>query len=205
MIKEIKKEKKNIFLKKYQIYWFDLRGKFISNYERVVEMFFSRKKKGSSERRASSIEMQEPIFKSFRVTSTVYKEIKGKELDPFEYMEEEIRKSKRHTIIVFDELQKLKDVYINGERKFVSELFNFFVRLTKVLHLSHVIVMTSDTFFIEEVYTSSSLENTAKYYLVDYFDDETAKKILIEENFDKTMADYIVSQIGGVQIGRAHV
>jgi len=58
--------------------------------------------------------------------------------------------------------------------------------------------MTSDTFFIEEVYTSSSLKNTSIYYLVDYFDDETAKKILIEEGLSKDDAEYVVNMSGGV-------
>ena len=107
------------------------------------------------------------------------------------------KKGKR-VVIVFDELQRLKDVYINGERKFVSELFNFFVRLTKILHLAHVIVMTSDIFFVKKVYTSSSLKDTSTHYLVDYFDDDTARKILIEEGLSKEDAEYIVDMAGGV-------
>ena len=38
--------------------------------------------------------------------------------------------------------------------------------------------MTSDTFFIERVYADSTLKDTSEYYLVDFFDDETALKIL---------------------------
>ena len=64
-------------------------------------------------------------------------------------MEEERAKGLR-PIIVFDELQNLKkEVYINGDarqRPLVRELFNFFVRITKILHLAHVIVMTSVRF-----------------------------------------------------------
>ena len=102
-------------------------------------------------------------------------------------------------VMVFDELQKLKDIYLNGgsQRPLVKELFNFFVRLTKVLHLSHVIVMTSDTFFIEQVYTDSTLKNTSEFYLVDFFDDETAKEILISEGLSESDAKYIVDNIGG--------
>ena len=59
-------------------------------------------------------------------------------------------------------------------------------------------MMISDAFFIEEVYTSSSLKNTSIYYLVDYFDDETARKILMEEGLSEDDAKYIVDMAGGV-------
>jgi len=78
-----------------------------------------------------------------------------------------------------------------------KNVFNFSPVLWGALH-AHVIVMTSDTFFIEEVYTSSSLKNTSIYYLVDYFDDETARKILIEEGLSKDDAEYVVDMSGGV-------
>ena len=56
-------------------------------------------------------------------------------------MEEELGKdveNGKRSVIVFDELQKLKEVYLNGDerqRPLVREVFNFFVRITKVLHL----------------------------------------------------------------------
>ncbi len=59
-------------------------------------------------------------------------------------------------------------------------------------------MMISDAFFIEEVYTSSSLKNTSIYYLVDYFDDEIARKILIEEGLSKEDVEYVVNMAGGV-------
>jgi len=198
VIKEIKREKKDLFAKKYQIYWFDLRGKFLPNYESAIEIFFSKQKRSSKKQRVSSLEVQDPIFKAFKVSASTFKEIKDNELDPFEYMEEEIKRSKKKTVIVFDELQRLKEIYINGQRKVVDSFFNFFVRLTKVLHLSHVIVMSSDTFFIEEVYNDSVLSNTSEFYLVDFFDDETAIKILIEEGLDEDVAKEVISRIGGV-------
>ncbi len=197
VIKEIKKEKKHLFAKKYQIYWFDLRGKFLPNYESVMDIFFS-KKKSTKKQKASAIELQEPIFKSFKVSASIYKEIKDKEIDPFEYIEEKIRKSGKRTVIVFDEIQRLKEIYINGQRKVVDAFLNFFVRLTKVLHLAHVIVMSSDTFFIEEVYSDSALKNTSRYYLVDFFDDETAYSILVNEGIDEKTAKEIVDKAGGV-------
>ena len=197
VVRELSKRK--MFVKKYDVYWYDLRGVMISTYNDVVELFFEPEdKEGQKVIKEAQSLIGIPNVISFSVKSAIYNEIKNKEIDPFKYMEAVLRQRRKKHIIVFDELQRLKDVYINGERKVVDALFNFFVRLTKVLHLSHVIVMTSDTFFIEEVYTSSSLKNTSIYYLVDYFDDETARKILVEEGLSEEDADYIVNMAGGV-------
>ncbi len=102
-------------------------------------------------------------------------------------------------MIVFDEIQKFKGVYMNGGRQktLVDELFDFFVALTKFRHLPHVIVMSSGTFFIEEIHTNSTLKNASEYYLVDYFDDETALGILIDEGLSEKDARYVVENVGG--------
>ncbi len=124
-----------------------------------------------------------------------------KELDPFVVLGRELLKVKERgmtPVIVFDEIQSFKDIYLNGERRLVDRLFNFFVAMTKVKHLAHVLVMTSDTFFIEEVYTSSALKNTSRYYLVDYFDDETALRILMDEGLSEEESRYVIENIGGV-------
>ncbi len=99
---------------------------------------------------------------------------------------------------MFDELQNLKEVYLNGDRKLVDRLFNFFVAITKVNHLSHVLVMMLDAFFIEEIHLSSALKNTSEYYLVDYFNDDTAMRILLDEGLSEEDARYVVENIGGV-------
>ena len=187
----------------YAIYWYDLREELVSGYESVLGIFF--KETGWKKK------MLEGLSKMFKINVAVFEldpselsNVMSRKDNPFSYMRRELEKKRvegKKPIIVFDELQKLKGVYMNtpnNQRLLVNELFNFFVRLTKVLHLAHVIVMTSDTFFIEEVYTSSSLKNTSTYYLVDYFDDETARKILIEEGLSKEDADYIVDMSGGV-------
>ncbi len=185
---------------KYLFMWNDLRQRVLSDAQDVLKLFF--RKKGWLK---NMMEMIGSIVKfnpyNIEVDPSKLVEILNGEIDPFEEMIRHIGKKAsegKKVTIVFDELQNLKDIYINGDRKFIDRLFNFFVAITKVEHLSHVIVMTSDTFFIEEVYTSSSLKNTSIYYLVDYFDDDTAKKILIEEGLSKDDAEYVVDMAGGV-------
>jgi AAA+ ATPase superfamily predicted ATPase len=52
----------------------------------------------------------------------------------------------------------------------VEELFKFFIKLTKVNHLAHVICLTSDSYYIEELYNHAKLKNTSDYYLVEHLE-----------------------------------
>ena len=182
-------------------YWYDLREKVITGYESVIDLFF--KEKGWLR---SFIEAVSPKINIgvFELEPERVEGISKKKLDAFEEMRKElekVRKTGKVPVIIFDEIQKLKEIYMNGDEKqrpLVRELFNFFVRITKVLHLAHVIVMTSDTFFIERVYVDSALKNTAEYYLVDYFDDNTARRILLSEGIPEEDVKFAVEWIGGV-------
>ncbi len=192
------------FKQSHQVYWFDLRGKLVSSYRDVVDLFFI-DEESYRKLQEKSKKVESGFFKFFKVELSTKELIENKRLDPFVYMEEMLKGQEKIGVIVFDELQKLKDVYMNGngdgqksQRQLVKELFNFFVRLTKVLHLSHVIVMSSDTFFIEEVYSDSTLKNTSEFYLVDFFDDDTAIKILTDEGLDEEIAKEVIAKIGGV-------
>ncbi len=182
-------------------YWYDLREELISDYDSVIRLFFT--PKGWLKEFISAVKPKINLG-VFEIEPHVLEEIKRKERKPFTEMRkrlEEDRAKGKMPVIVFDELQKLKEVYLNGDSKqrpLVRELFNFFVRITKVLHLAHVIVMTSDTFFIERVYFDSTLENTSRYFLVDYFDDETARKILLSEGLSEAQAVEVVKMTGGI-------
>ncbi len=188
------------FSSSHSNYWFDLRGKLISNYRDIVDLFFMDEEAYRTLKEGSR-RIEAGFAPFFKVSMESKRMIEEKRLDPFIYMEEVLKKQEKTGIIVFDELQKLKEVYMNGEsrqRPLVRELFNFFVRLTKVLHLSHVIVMTSDTFFIENVYVDSTLKNTSEFYLVDFFDDETAVRIMTQEGMDEKTARDVIDRVGGV-------
>jgi len=189
---------------KVNLYYYDLRMVPITSYQDVLKIFF--RERGWMERLKKAIPgIAKSFAKYFEVDADVLKDIFDMKYNPFEVMEGVLKSKKIRTgkmnVIVFDELQKLKEVYLNSpsnQRPLVKELFNFFVRLTKVLHLSHVIVMTFDTFFIERVYTDSTLKNTSLFYKVDFFDDETTFEILKDHGFSEKDARYVVDWIGGV-------
>ncbi len=176
--------------------WYDLRKYAIEKAEDAVSVLLGAKGVSSTLAKIFDIQL---VFLSIKTEELL--KVFRKERDPFVLLEDEllkIREKGNMPVIVFDEIQNFKDIYLNGERRLIDRLFNFFVAITKVSHLAHVLVMTSDTFFIEEVYSSSALKNTSRYYLVDYFDDETALRILLDEGLSEDDARCVVSQIGGV-------
>ena len=110
---------------------------------------------------------------------------------------EAVIKDGKKPILIIDELQKLKSIYFagNGDKPLLNELFNLFVHLTKVRHLCHVICLTSDTLFIEEIYQNSTLENTSKYYLINWLRKGTVRSILKEEGFTDDEVNYAINYI----------
>jgi len=98
--------------------------------------------------------------------------------------------------------KKIGDMKINGF--LIYELFNYFVSLTKHKHLCHVFCVSSDSLFIEKVYSEAMLEDRVDYILVEDFDKETALKFmdfLSEEILNKKLPDnekeLIHSYVGG--------
>jgi AAA+ ATPase superfamily predicted ATPase len=65
----------------------------------------------------------------------------------------------------------------------IYELFNFFIDLTKELHLAHVFVVTSDSLFIEQIYNEAMLQGRCRYLLVDDFDEATTAAFLEGHGF----------------------
>jgi AAA+ ATPase superfamily predicted ATPase len=84
-------------------------------------------------------------------------------------------------VLVIDELQVIGDLKVDD--LLIYKLFNFFVRLTKELHLAHVFVATSDSLFMEDVYSEAMFEGRCRYLLVDDFDRETTSAFLKKHGF----------------------
>ncbi|MEA1863610.1 MAG: ATP-binding protein, partial [Euryarchaeota archaeon] len=92
-----------------------------------------------------------------------------------------VKATGKQPVLILDELQKIGDVNVNGS--LIYELFNFFIDLTKELHLAHVFVATSDSLFMERVYSEAMLEGRCRYLLVDDFDYETTAAFLEKYGF----------------------
>ena len=75
-------------------------------------------------------------------------------------------------VIIIDELQALDFIYFNSQRELIKELINFFVAMTMESHLCHVLLSSSDGYFIEKLYNDSKLKKTSELFEVDYLPKE---------------------------------
>ena len=173
----------------YAVFYINLRGSFITGYNDFLNVLFEIDEGNRSD---NSREYAKAILKDLGTASGIPIPInlfeqmfdkKNKSKDVFRYVEGffvEVSK-KRVPVLIIDELQKIGDVRINTY--LIYELFNLFVRLTKELHLAHVFVVTSDSLFIERVYSEAVLQGRCRYLLVDDFDCETTAAFLEKHGF----------------------
>ena len=121
--------------------------------------------------------------------------------DIFEYMEdmfEEIVEEGLRPVLVFDELQSIKDILNGTGKPVLGRLFNFLVGMTKEKHLCHSLCSTSDCLFIEDIYSNARLEGRAKYLLVDDLGKEEAFRTYEAFGFEDSelVWEYIGGKIG---------
>jgi len=180
----------------YVVFYINLRGRFISDYRDFIKVLFKiEKEKNYKEvlKTISEISAETLKFSGIPVAESVMNALfKEKSYeDVFEFLEEyftTIAKNKTPVLII-DELQVVGDLKING--LLMYKLFNFFIRLTKELHLCHVFAVSSDSLFIENVYSEAMLDGRCRYLLVDDFDEKTTTAFLGGHGFtddETTMA-----------------
>ena len=160
--------RENLSSNAFDIKHFNLRKILIIQYQDFIKAFFEH---DYSKEKEDVKEKREYDLKVFKLSVEVLKGLEGKELDPFVVMEQELKKLNARgirPIIIIDELQALEGIYLNVQRELLKELFNFFVAMTKESHFCHVIIASSDGYFIERIYNDSKLKKTSKFLEVDY-------------------------------------
>ncbi len=183
--------------KRFWVKYFNLRRLIINSYESFLDSFFISSEKGESER-VGKIEINVFGFKA-----EVWKKIKNRELNLFKMFIDElekINKKGKKCVLIVDEIQKLRDVYIknsNGERELLKEFLNLCVSLTKELHLSHVVILTSNTVFIERIYNDARMKETSRFKKIDHLDKEQVFKWLQKEGFTKNEIELVWEYYGG--------
>ena len=159
--------KENLSNTAYEIKHFNLREILITRYHDFIRAFFEHDYSKKTDIR----ERREYDLKVFKLSVEVLKGLDANELDPFVVMKRELEKLNARNvrpIIIIDELQALEGIYINGQRELLKELFNFFVAMTKESHLCHVLIASSDGYFIERIYNDSKLKKTSRFMEVAY-------------------------------------
>lgn len=106
-------------------------------------------------------------------------------------------------IIVIDEFQYLRDITIydptsKKDVSLIEELFKFFIALTKQNNLAHVVCLTSDSYYMEELYNDAKLTNTSDFQLIEHLSQKDIEYWLGEkENCPKEMVTDIWENLGG--------
>ena len=178
---------------KFSVKLFNLRKVLIVNYDDFLQRFFALE---DPQEKDSALTRQYNL-KVFKLTLKTQQKIKNKQLDPFDVMEAELKELNSKGIkpvIIIDELQALDFIYFNGQRELIKELINFFVAMTKESHLCHVLLSSSDGYFIEKLYNDSKLRKTAKLFEVDYLPKEDIVYWLNNLEKESNIKDYTLSE-----------
>ena len=199
----------------YKVFYINFRTYLISEKREFIEAIFTTKKDELFEKIKDSSEVLKLITKGAKIlTGIPIPEIEFDRLfeekinDAFQYLNSlllTIKKSGKQPVLIFDELQMIKDVVLNGQKYLLKELFQFLVSLTKEQHLCHVFCLSSDSLFIEYVYNTGELKDRADYILVDDFDKETALRFIdfLANEYNVKLSnedkELIYSYVGGSQ------
>jgi AAA+ ATPase superfamily predicted ATPase len=170
---------------KLDVKFLNLRKLLITNYTDFIRIFFG---VDYSKSKDDVKEKREYDLKFFKLSVEVLKGMEAGELDPFVIMEKEFIKLNENGIkpvVIIDELQAIDHIYLTNQkdRLLIIELFNFFVAMTKESHLAHIIIASSDGYFLNTVYDDSRLKKTSEFYKVDYLIKEDVMEWLL--NLDK--------------------
>ncbi len=187
-LEDIRKEQR------LDIKFMDLRETFTDVYEDFLKTFFRVETKGEKkEKLESNINIG-----FFKINASVEKEILKKRADPFKVMKAEFLALTRKGIkpvLIIDELQALEKVYLDNdkERQLITALFNFFVAMTKQSHLAHIMIASSDGYFLNTVFKDSKLKKSSAFYKVDYLTKEDVMEWLLNLEKYSKIKDYTLT------------
>ena len=177
--------------KKYNVKYINFRRKLISNYKSFIDSLVTKEDKSLDEKLSASINLA-----IFKLNSEVFEKVKEKEIDLFDALIDEFKKSNKKNILIIDEIQVLEDIYINGDKELLKEFLNFCVALTKEMHLSHVVILTSNTIFLNRLYNDAKLKATSDFVLIDHPDIKVARKLLEDLEYNNEQIDLIIEYFG---------
>ena len=156
--------------KDYEINFLNLREVFLTSYDDFIDAFF--KSAESDNGLKTGIRRQYSLSGLFKLDAFTERMLKKRQEDPFLIMKREFQRLQKKNIqpvIIIDEFHKLDGLYMpDKQKRLMVELMNFFVAMTKESHLCHVIIASSDAFFIEQVYVDSKLRKTSEFMKLDY-------------------------------------
>ncbi len=189
----------------YVVFYINLRQNPISTYKDFLEELFDAEFEEALIERKITKAIPDAIADlktafGIPIPSKLFERIFSSE-DPksaFRYLLKIMGKVKEYNkipVLIIDELQVIGDLKVDG--KLIYKLFNFFIALTKELHICHVFALSSDSLFIESVYSEAMLDERCRYLLIDDFDEQTAKKFLEKHNINRESQELAWNHFGG--------
>ncbi|MDQ7032655.1 MAG: ATP-binding protein [Desulfonauticus sp.] len=164
--------------KSYNVKYINFRRVLISSFDNFIESILEERDENEIQ---TELNRNYNIFGLFKLEAKTLRKIKENKKNLFNYLLEEFRKEKKKSIFIIDEIQSLQDIYINGNKKLLNEFLNFCVSLTKETHLSHVLILTSNTIFLSEIYSNAKMKVTSDFKLIDHLGYEEIKTWLISK------------------------
>ncbi len=184
---------------KYWVKYLNLRGKLITSYKSFLEALIV-----PEEVYEETVETNVNLTLGLiSLESRKIEQVMQKKRNLFDVLFEEVERERRKgkkPILIIDEIQKLRDIYIqngNGERELLKEFLNFCIRLTKETHLSHVVILTSNTVFIERVYNDAKMKLTSEFMKIGHLPEETVKEWLFKEGIKSEDIELVWEYLGG--------
>jgi len=170
----------------YNVKYISFRRKMVGNYDSFINSFITPKENEFLKDLKLSINLH-----FIKVDSKVYEKVKLKEIDFFEVIQEQfLNYSKnRKNILIIDEIQTLEDIYIDEGRVLLNEFLNFCISLTKEMHISHVVILTSNTIFLNKIYNNAKMKVTSDFKLIDHLPYKEIDKWLTFKDLGFRIAD----------------
>lgn len=179
---------------KYAVNYIDIRKVLIHDFKSFLDVFLPKKFTEKVRDVFSGITLNTGFFSIGIDDAAMLKQ------NPFKVMDEKLIAAKDRgiqPIIIIDEIQLLKHIYLNGERYLLDELFNFFVATTKVSKSAHVVLATSDSYFVEEIWNSAKLMKTASPFFLDHLAENDVRGWLEKERFSENEIETTYKYLGG--------
>jgi len=164
------------------------------DYKDFLRMFFQVKpEKEKKEKLSAGINVG-----LFKIDAEIEKNLLQGKSDPFKVMKEkfiQLRNDGVKPVLIVDELQALDKIYMNNGKgkQLIIALFNFFVAMTKESNLAHIIIASSDGYFLNTVYTDSRLKKSSRFYKMDYLGKEDVMEWLLNLETYSRIKDYTLS------------
>jgi len=179
--------------KEYNIKYLNFRRTLVSNFNNFIESFLEEKDEDEVQ---TELNRNYNLFGLFRLEAKTLKKIKENRKNIFVYLFEEFNKEKRKNLFIIDEIQALEDIYINGDKKLLNEFLNFCISLTKESHLSHVLILTSNTIFLDQIYNNAKMEKTSSFVKIEHLEYNEIKEWL-KDKFSSEEIELIYEYFGG--------